>query len=145
MTERKFEIPLTDLIDLITITQIKETLLGPEASKRATQDLATTTADLHELLAQRPVKASGRILRLVALLAETNLQVWLNKDRMQAEPERYDALLEYAQELNGLRNHVRNLLMRLLGEWEPSRERATFLSERGDRWYSPLLGGLQRE
>jgi hypothetical protein len=144
MTKRKFQIPLTDLIDLLTITQIKETLLGSEDSQRASQDLATIAADLGALLAQRPVAVSGRVLRLVALLAETNLQVWLNKDRMQSEPERYEALLEYAQELNGLRNHVRNLLMRLLGEWEPSRERATFLSDRADRWYAPLLEDLGR-
>jgi len=88
VTARQHEMLLTDLIDLLTIAQIKESLFSGEASLAATGDLDRASADVSEILRARNVEPSGRIIRLVMLLSETNLQVWLNKDQMAVEPER---------------------------------------------------------
>lgn len=145
MAVQQYEVLLTDLIDLLTIAQIKETLFEGEASHAATGDLQRASADVSELLKARSIHVTARVVRLIMLLAQANLQVWLNKDRMTADPQRYEELLEYAQELNGLRNHARNLLMKRLGEWTPATERSTFLSLDGGRWYSRLLEDLRNE
>ena len=145
MSNRRFEIPLTDLIDAVSIAQIKETLLEDDRSRKATDELAALSKDIDMILAERDQACSATTIRLVALLGVANLLVWLNKDRMQSEPEKYLALLERAQDLNGIRNHARNILMRRWQEHVPGGERATFLEFSGTKWYSSLLSELEHD
>lgn len=137
----QYQFTVTDLVDRLTISQIKETLFPAPRRSTFTQDLRDVSGDL--AVALPPILAGGRVIRLLMLMAQCNLHVWYNKDRMQEEPQNYDALLEWAQEINGLRNHVRNLLMAEFGEYDAAQRRATFLSEADDRWYSGLLQGLK--
>jgi Fic family protein len=96
------------------------------------------------LIKERQIKPTGRLVRLIIFLAQANLYVWRNKDCMQKEPEKYYDLLEFAQELNGLRNHVRNLLMEEFREAEPCNRRATFLDYDHRRWYSIIINGMKK-
>ena len=137
--KRKFQVLLTDLIDTLTIGQIKEMLLLGEKRVAATKELTMLLHDIDLLLKDVEIKGYGRLLRLVVFLAQANLIVWSNKDRMQDEPEKYHELLEFAQEMNGLRNHIRNLLMEEFGEDGPCNTRATFLEYSDQRWYSSLI------
>lgn len=142
MSQRRYEIPLTDLIDAVTIAQIKETLFELPMVDRATAELDSLSRDIDAVLKERGVLCSADAITLIALLGTTNLLVWLNKDRMQEEPAHYSELLEHAQELNGIRNHTRNIMMRLFGEHAEGIERATFLDASGSRWYSSILKDL---
>ncbi len=146
MTTRQPDLNLTlaDLIDRMTISQIKETLLDGPRRDLFTQDLADAAEDVDGILGAVPIAASGRLIRLIMLMAQCNLHVWANKDRMQQEPDAYTALLVRAQELNGLRNHARNLMMEDFGEMSPAARRATFL-EQDNRWYVPILRGLGKK
>jgi hypothetical protein len=141
MSGRAYNLLLTDLVDTLTIDQIKEVLLPTGAA--ATREMAAISADLDALLAAGAFRPSGRLVRLVALLSLANQQTWFNKDRMQEDPGRYGELLEFAQELNGLRNHVRNLLMNAFHEDSPATRRATFLDPSGSHWYSAILEQLE--
>ena len=139
---RQFEYTATDLIDALTIAQIKEAI-GPGDRRQA---VSTEMDDLaHDLDLTRldgGPKLSAGFLRLIVLLAQANLHVWTNKDKMASEPERYYDLLSFAQDMNGLRNHARNLLMERLGEDAPPNLRATFLDYTGESWYSSILAEL---
>lgn len=136
---RAVHFTLADLIDRITISQIKETLFSKERAAMFTRDLAEVAADMDALLADRPVGMDGRLIRLIMLMAQCNLHVWTGKDRMDREPDSYVALLARAQDLNGLRNHARNRLMDVFGEMGPAARRSTFLDEEGEQWYSPII------
>ena len=141
--KRKFQVLLTDLIDTVTIDQIKEMLFSGEKRVAVTKELEMLSYDIDLLLKDVEIKGYGCLLRLVMLLAQANLIVWHNKDRMQDEPEKYYELLEFAQEINGLRNHTRNLLMKEFGEDGSCNTRATFLDYNEQRWYSFLIRDLE--
>lgn len=137
-----YEFLLTDLIDALTIAQIKETLFPDEKKSAYTAELADVSGDMQGILAQSPHLLSAGIARRIAFLAQANLHVWHLKDEMQTAPDRYNDLLRLAQDINGLRNHVRNLLMEEFGESNPAKRKTTFLDFAGERWYSELLVSL---
>jgi len=125
--ERKYEFTLTDLLDQMTIDQIKEVLL-PASAESYGRSLELLSSDVTALFEVRHAKLTGRILRLVVLLAQLNLECWRCKDCLDEKPEDYTATLRHAQDLNGLRNCIRNLLQEELNEASPSRHRASFFS-----------------
>ena len=141
--ERRYQFLVTDLVDALTIGQIKEVLLPEDKRMAYVEEMRRLEHDIDLLITERELKLAGRFVRLIVFLAQANLLIWRNKDRLQSEPERYYEWLEFAQELNGLRNHVRNLLMEELGEGKPCNRRATFLDYDGDRWYSPIIDGME--
>jgi len=110
------EFSLADLIDALTINQIKEVFFLGENREACIQAINQLSHDVDLLVKERKIKPTGHLVRLIIFLAQANLHVWYNKDRMQNDQERYYDLLEFAQELNGLRNHVRNLLMKEFNE-----------------------------
>ena len=142
-SSRAYQVLLVDLIDSLTINQIKEVLLPKDARAPYIEEMHRLAHDIDLLFKEKQVNATGRLLRLIVFLAQANLHVWHTKDRMQTEPGKYHELLEFAQDMNGLRNHVRNLLMEHFGEGEACNRRATFLKEDGDQWYSATLNALK--
>jgi hypothetical protein len=126
MYERKYEFTITDLMDQMTIDQIKEVLLPPSGREGYAQSLAFLSSDVSALFGEGDLKLTGRVLRLITLIAQLNLETWRSKDKLDEEPQSYTATVRHAQDLNGLRNCARNLLQSELGEASPARRRATF-------------------
>lgn len=128
-TPRKFKPTLADLVDRLTVDQIKEVLLegGRPAYAAEMKDLEH---DIEGLIKEKNLTLSPRLLRIVIALAQLNLHIWNCKDRMAATPEEYDRWLKLAHQLNGLRNRMKNLLLEECGEAAPS-SRATNVSTDG--------------
>jgi hypothetical protein len=141
-SSRQYKLLLTDIIDALTINQIKEVAYDYDRCESVKQEIEDLSHDLSLLLKERDLQPTGRLVRLTALLAQSNLHVWFNKDCMQEEPEKYYELLEFAQELNGLRNHVRNVLMSKFSEADACTLRTTFLCSDNSKWYAPILKSL---
>jgi hypothetical protein len=142
MKERKYKLLLTDLIDLLTITQIKETLFAKNGSLKATAEIDRIVIDIKNILEIQKIPLTGKLVRMITLLSQYNLQVWLIKEKMQREPENYHHLLEFAQELNGLRNNLRNKLMCKFLESTAANQRTTFLSNNETKWYYKIMEDL---
>jgi len=136
---RKYKLTLVDLIDSVTINQIKEVFYSGNKRNVCTGELNFLSCDIDMLIRERQIKLTGQMVRIIMLLAQANLLVWYSKDRMKKEPQRYYALLEFAQELNGLRNYLRNILMIEFGEAKECNKRATFLDYNNQKWYSRIL------
>ena len=144
LEERHYRLVLTDIIDALTINQIKEVFSNPETTVKGVAETENLALDLDLNLKERDVRRKGRLIGLIALLAQANLHVWLNKDSMGSGGAHYHRLLDFAQDMNGLRNHVRNILMEDFGESEACNKRAIFLSRDPGKWYSPILRRLNR-
>lgn len=130
---------LADIVDAMTIYQIKEALFDRDRGVESTRELEGLTRVLDEYMCLKEVRIRARTIRLIIFLAQANLQVWYLKEDMQKDAEHYNALLELAQELNGLRNHARNLLMREYDAVTPADMRTTFLDYTAQRWYAVIL------
>lgn len=117
--EREFLPTFADLIDRLTIDQIKETLLDKGNGTHAAE-IKRLEHDIDGLIQESGLGASARVFRIVTVLAQVNLHIWHCKDQMAAEPDRYDEWLRLAHQLNGIRNRMKNLLTAAVGHDEAS-------------------------
>jgi hypothetical protein len=106
---------LADLLDRLSVTQIKEVLL-PEQSAIYTEEIRRLEHDIDRIINEKGLQLSAQLVRMAMVLAQMNLHIWHLKDRMQAEPERYSEHLNLAHQLNGIRNRMRNLILEFSGE-----------------------------
>lgn len=130
---RQFALPLAELIDRLTIDQIKEVLL-PEHKESFAQEMEKLSHDIDLIIAEKGLRLSSRFLRIIIAMAQLNLHIWQNKDRMQEDSERYMELLKFSHQLNGIRNQLKNLLLEETGDREKSTERSNFNTDGLENW-----------
>ncbi len=130
---RQFALPLAELIDRLTIDQIKEVLL-PEHKESFAQEMEKLSHDIDLIIAEKGLRLSSRFLRIIIAMAQLNLHIWQNKDRMQEDAERYMELLKFSHQLNGIRNQLKNLLLEETGDREKSAERSNFNTDGLENW-----------
>lgn len=119
--ERKYLPTFADLIDILSIDQIKEIKLDNKQSYAL--EIKKISHDIDQLISQKEIKLSARIIRMIIVVAQMNLFIWNNKDEMQKDPKHYNDLLKMAHQLNGIRNRIKNALLEVSGEIEPSKHR----------------------
>lgn len=112
---RKFLMPLAELLDRLSIDQIKEVLLS-DGKECVAEEMQLIQHDIDLLIAEKSVLLSARLIRIVIALSQLNLHIWYLKDRMKFEHERYDELLKLAHQLNGVKNRLKNNLLHETGE-----------------------------
>lgn len=139
---RHYTFSLADLIDSLTINQIKEVFFQGEKQEICIQAIRQLSHDIDLLIKEKKIRLTGYLVRLIVFISQANLHTWYNKDRMQNDKDNYFDLLKFAQEMNGLRNHVRNLLNIIFNELEPSNQKATFLDYSNKMWYSNIVEEL---
>lgn len=107
---RAYQPSIAELVDRLTIDQIKEVVLSEDKASYAAEmrDLAK---DIDALIKDGGIQLSARLIRIVIVLAQMNLHIWHFKDQMQTEPERYSELLTLCHQLNGIKNQMKNLLL----------------------------------
>ena len=140
-----FNFTFVELVDKLTIDQIKEVLLSEKESKNYASEMKQLEHDIDLIISKKEIKISGEFIRMMVLLAQVNLHVWYIKDRMIDEPDNYTELLRFAQELNGIRNHIKNLILEEAKEATPPTKRATFLNYNSNEWYTPILENLKNK
>ncbi len=132
--KKRLHLPsFADLIDQLTIDQIKE-VLKPKSRKAYAAEMKKITHDIDFLVRETGVKMSGRLLRIVIAVAQLNLHIWHNKDMMQADPRRYHKLLKLAHQLNGVRNRLKNILQEELGNKNKASRKTNYSTDGLKGW-----------
>ena len=131
--ERHFLPSFAELIDRLTVDQIKEVLLT-DRSEEMSKEIQDICKDIDVMINQKQVVLSSRFIRIVVILAQMNVHIWNNKDKMKAEPEKYDEHLKLAHQLNGLRNQMKNLLLEDSEERDKSSERTNYDTDGLEGW-----------
>jgi hypothetical protein len=131
--ERQFLPPFAELVDRLTVDQIKEVLLKTGKESYA-EEMRRICHDIDLLIEERNIRNSSKLLRIVVILAQMNVHIWYLKDRMQDNPERYNEYLKLAHQLNGIRNRMKNLLLEETGDREKSAERSNFGTDGLEGW-----------
>lgn len=128
MSERQFLPPLAELFDRMTITQIKLALLRNGKNDFSTE-LRKLEHDIDLIIQKNDIALNSKFIRSVIILAQMNLHIWYNKDKMQSNLDNeaeYLRLLKLAHQLNGIRNQVKNSLLDLEGIKDQSQKRSNF-------------------
>jgi hypothetical protein len=139
--QRRFLPPLAELIDRLTVDQIKEVTfsVGREDIR---DEMERVEHDIDMLVAEKKIELDARLIRVVIALAQLNLHIWNNKEVMEGlidEPDRYLALLKLSHQLNGIRNQLKNHLLVIGGDKDAASLRSNFKTDGLDGWDIGLL------
>jgi len=107
--ERKYKLPLSELIDKLTITQLRELLLEKNKDFNA-KEISELEHDINLILSAENIEIDARFLRIVFLMGQINTLIWMYKDVMELLPDQYDKYLKLAHQINGLKNQLKNML-----------------------------------
>jgi hypothetical protein len=130
---RAFLPAFADLIDRLSVDQIKEFLL-PHCKEAVAAEMVNISHDIDNLINLREIRLTSRLVRMLIALAQINLHIWMLKEKMKEFPERYNEYLKLAHQLNGTRNQLKNLLLDELKDSELSAKRTNFDTDGLDGW-----------
>lgn len=136
MSERKFVLPAAELIDRLSVDQIKEMLFDDNDS--ITKEIQNLSHDIDLIISQKEIKVDSRFIRIIMVVSQINVHIWYLKDMMQENEDRYDELLKLAHQINGVRNRMKNLLLEEFGDKEKSLMRSNFNTD-GLKGWEPSL------
>ena len=111
MRQRKYLPTISDLIDRLSIIQLKEVFL-PEHKEEYTNEIQDIVEDLEELM--RWEKPTGEMIRAIIVLAQMNAHIWYNESNFRAG--KGEGNLELTHGLNGIRNTAKNKIQENLVE-----------------------------
>ncbi len=118
--ERKWLPQLPELIDRLSIHQLKEVFL-PEHKKKYAEEMKLIVYDLNLIIEENGFKITGELLRAVIVIAQMNTHIWYNEAKARKGVNQDLSLLKLTHGLNGLRNDASNYFFEMLG-----------MKERGD-------------
>lgn len=109
--ERKYLPTLSELIDRLSITQLKEVFISSHKEEYA-REIDDIVHDINLLIKDLPVTAE--LIRDIIVLAQYNLHIWNNEANYRKGVEgEYD--LELTHGLNGVRNTAKNKIQEIVG------------------------------
>ena len=109
---RKYLPTLSELIDRLSIVQLKEVFI-PEHKKEYAQEIADIVHDIQVSLDESD-KLNAETVRAIIVLSQMNLHIWHNESNYRRGIDG-DNNLELTHGLNGLRNTAKNKIEELAG------------------------------
>ena len=131
--ERQYLPPCAELIDSLTINQIKEVMI-PQNKESFAREMEKIAHDVDLIIEERDLKLSARLIRIIIAIAQMNLHIWHNKDKMKDDSEKYTELLKLSHQLNGIRNQMKNMLLEEIGDKEKSARRTNYNTDGLEGW-----------
>jgi hypothetical protein len=127
--KRAFNLPLAELLDRLTITQIKLVMFSGDKSSYLSE-IKKIEHDIDQIISENLISVDSALIKNIIALSQINLHIWNNKDQMQTVIDKegeYLALLKFAHQLNGFRNKIKNkILLKESGASEPSNQKSNF-------------------
>jgi len=112
MSSRKYLPTISELIDRLSIVQLKEVFI-PEHKKEYAQEIADIVHDI-QISLDESGKLNAETVRAIIVLSQMNLHIWHNESNYRRGIDG-DNNLELTHGLNGLRNTAKNKIEELAG------------------------------
>tara|TARA_R100000315_G_scaffold32550_1_gene13191 strand:+ start:1468 stop:1866 length:399 start_codon:yes stop_codon:yes gene_type:complete len=103
MQDRKYLPTISELIDRLSIIQLKEVFIAEHKEEYA-KEIKEIVHDLNLLMNWE--KPSGEMIRAIIVLAQMNTHIWYNETKYRAGEG--DGNLGLTHGLNGIRNTAKN-------------------------------------
>jgi len=114
MSERKYLPTLSELIDRLSIVQLKEVFI-PEHKKEYSEEIKQIVHDIQLILNEHPEKAvTAETIRAIVVLSQINLHIWHNESNYRKGITEGNNL-ELTHGLNGIRNTSKNIIQEIIG------------------------------
>jgi hypothetical protein len=109
MTERKYLPTLAELIDRLSIVQLKEIFISDHSAEyKAERELIEHDIDL--ILTALPNEMTVKELRAILMIMLANRVIWENESKARAGGSDQDKFLKFTHSINGIRNRAKNLI-----------------------------------
>jgi hypothetical protein len=113
MEQRKYLPTLAELIDRLSISQLKEVFITDHKEEYG-QEISDIVYDIELLLSQTDGRITGEQVRAIIVLAQMNLHIWHNESNVRNGKEGPNALA-LTHGLNGIRNTAKNKIQEVVG------------------------------
>lgn len=113
MNERKYLPTLSELIDRLSIVQLKEVFIS-EHKDEYSQEIRDILHDIQLLLNQNDDKITAETIRAIVVLSQMNLHIWHNESNYRKGIKDGNNL-ELTHGLNGIRNTAKNKIQEIVG------------------------------
>ena len=113
MSERKYLPTLAELIDRLSIAQLKEVKI-PEHKVEYAQEIADIVHDIQLCLDSSDKPISGETIRAIVVLAQINTHIWQNESNYRKGIKEGNNL-ELTHGINGIRNTAKNKIQEVVG------------------------------
>jgi hypothetical protein len=106
MSKRKYLPTLGELIDRLSITQLKEVFIS-EHKEEYKQEIQDIMHDIDVILGEGETDIDAELVRSIVVLAQMNLHIWHNESNYRKGIKDGNNL-ELTHGLNGIRNTAKN-------------------------------------
>ncbi len=113
MSERKYLHTLGDLVDRLSIVQLKEVFI-PEYKQEYSEEIADIVHDIQLILNEKDVKLTADVVRAIVVVSQMNLHIWHNESNYRRGIKDGNNL-ELTHGLNGIRNTAKNVIQESVG------------------------------
>jgi hypothetical protein len=113
MKERKYLPTLAELIDRLSISQLKEVFISEHKEEYA-QEIKDIVHDIQIFLDESKEPITADTIRAIVVLAQMNLHIWHNESNVRNGKEGPNALA-LTHGLNGIRNTAKNKIQEVVG------------------------------
>jgi hypothetical protein len=113
MSNRKYLPTLSELIDRLSIVQLKEVFI-PEHKKEYAKEISDILYDIDLTLNEKDVILDSKSIRAIIVLSQMNLHIWHNESNYRKGIKDGNNL-ELTHGLNGIRNTAKNKIQEKSG------------------------------
>lgn len=114
MTERKYLPTLSELVDRLSIVQLKEVFISEHEEEYA-EEISAIVHDIQLILDKSaPNAITAETIRAIVVLSQMNLHIWHNESNYRKGIKDGNNL-ELTHGLNGIRNTAKNKIQEIAG------------------------------
>lgn len=113
MIERKYLHTLGDLVDRLSIVQLKEVFI-PEYKQEYSEEISDIVHDIQLILKDQNAEITADIIRAIIVVSQMNLHIWHNESNYRRGIKNGNNL-ELTHGLNGIRNTAKNVIQESVG------------------------------
>ena len=113
MSERKYLPTLSELVDRLSITQLKEVFIT-DHKKEYAEEICDILHDIDFLIEEGELKITADTIRAIVVLSQMNLHIWHNESNYRKGIKDGNNL-ELTHGLNGIRNTSKNMIQEING------------------------------
>jgi len=112
VNERKYLPTLSELIDRLSIVQLKEVFIS-EHKKEYAQEIKDIVHDIQVCLDESDETINAETIRAIVVISQINLHIWQNESEVRKGSG--DGNLALTHGLNGIRNVAKNKIQEAVG------------------------------
>jgi pyoverdine/dityrosine biosynthesis protein Dit1 len=113
MSNRKYLPTLSELVDRLSIAQLKEVFIAEHKDEYATE-IADIVHDIQLYLKESKEPITAETIRAIIVLSQMNLHIWHNESNYRKGIKDGNNL-ELTHGLNGIRNTAKNKIQEVMG------------------------------